>query len=825
MIRRFIYQSLTLACSVIAIGVAPAQADVVTSGSWQYDGSKIVKYLGNDITVTVPSSLDGQSITSIGGFIFEDCPNTLNIKLEEGINTLDDYSLIGINRIRSLTLPKSLKYVGNATRNTMTIENIYIYSLESWLDIDYTGMHSLANNSNLYIINGIEPQVTESLTEYTYSENSPLKKFAFSGIKNLQMIDLSGCENIPTGCFSYCTGLTKVRYSNDLKTIGEGAFKGTSVRNVILPESTTVIGAYAYSDCRYIRQIRLGRSITELGTDAFTGFQNDVVITSASPVPASGGVGAFSSKIKDAVDLFVPEESVDVYKSAWEFSNIEGCPANDTDWVVSNGYITAYTGTSTNVSIPQYVGVDFIQGFSSDVFQGNTTLESVIFPEAMESIPENAFKGCSSLSHIILSDNLATIANSAFEGCSSLVSISLPSEVQIIGEYAFANSGLLDFSIPESLAGIGKYAFEDCAIRQVDCRSLAQWMKIRFANPYANPCHNHARLFINGIELKTLQNYDIVINDYAFYGNESLEKVILKEAISVGKRAFEGCRNLGLIVFESDLIMIDRAAFDGSGTGETLAFGNNIWSIGEFAFRKGAGEDNLTSLYFGSELTYIEPWAFEGHEEIADIYISRNKPPFLCSTREPEVNYDSEVFSSKVKEIARLHVPDGCEAEYIEKWGFKNVIGNSTGILTVKIPDGGNLSFINPTKGMRLRISPEDDEWELSSASLREQDITSEIDTNGYYTLPIIEGDMTLSVVFKKKDGSSVITIPSDLNPIGITVYGCEVSVTGAVEGSEVRVYNTSGQLVTSTRNHTFRLNNHGVMILTVNGKTFKFAM
>ena len=126
---------------------------------------------------------------------------------------------------------------------------------------------------------------------------------------------------------------------------------------------------------------------------------------------------------------------------------------------------------------------------------------------------------------------------------------------------------------------------------------------------------------------------------------------------------------------------------------------------------------------------------------------------------------------------------------------------------------------------MRLRISPEDDEWELSSAFLGEQDITSKIDTNGYYTLPIIEGDMTLSVVFKKKDGSSVVTMPSGRNPIALTVSGYEVSVTGAVEGSEVRVYNTSGQLVTSTRNHTFRLNNHGVMILTVDGKTFKFAM
>lgn len=330
-------------------------------------------------------------------------------------------------------------------------------------------------------------------------------------------------------------------------------------------------------------------------------------------------------------------------------------------------------------------------------------------------------------------------------------------------------------------------------------------------------------MFINGVELKILDCYNVVINNYAFYGNESLEKVILNDAISVGRGAFAGCSNLILISFNSNLIMIDRAAFDGSGTGQSLAFGDNIYSIGEFAFRKGDSEDELRSLYFGSELTYIEPWAFDGHDEITDIYISRNTPPYLCSMRGSEANYDADVFSDKVKENARLHVPDGCETDYAEKWGFNNVVGNSTGILTVKIPEGGNLSFINPSKGMRLRITPEDDDWEISSATLGETDITDAIDANGYYTLPSIVGDAVLNVIFKKKEDSSVNSIFGKKSSITLSVVGDVVTINGATPGSEVRVFNTNGQLVAESRSHILQLNATGVLILNVDGQSFKF--
>ncbi len=812
-----------LGAAMIAFSGVTLCAETVTSGEWQYDGATILKYLGDEISVTVPSSIDSQEITSVGEFAFMESPDVINITLSEGITTLEDYSLMGINRLRSLTIPNSLKTVGTATRNTTIIDNIYIYSLDSWLGISYTGITVLANASNLYIIKGVQPQLSEAVTEYTFDESSPLKRGAFAGIKNLNRADLRGCTEIPDGAFSNCINLSDVVYSDNLVAIGEAAFTGTALRSVILPESLQTIGNQAYSDCKGIEQIWMGRNLSNIGDGAFSAIADNVPITAAGTTPATGGSKAFTSKIKALNDLFVPEESGDAYKTAWGFSNVEGCPATDSEWIVSNGFITAYTGTSNNVSIPQYIGVDYIQGFTSDVFKGNSSLQSIVFPEEMETIPENAFNGCSSLSRVIFSGNLKSVPASAFEGCSSLLSVSLPESVCSIGEYAFAKSGLQEFSVPESLVTIEGYAFEDCAIGRVDCRSLSQWMKIDFTNPYANPGYKGSRLFINGVELKTLDTYATTINRYVFYGNLSLERVILNEAVAVGKDAFKGCENLIFIGFSSNLIEIDRGAFHGSGTGQSLAFGNNIWSIGEFAFSKGDSDDNLKTLYFGSELNYIEPWAFEDHDEITDIYISRNIPPYLCSTRAAVMDYDSPVFSDKVKENAMLHVPDGCEAEYAEKWGFKNVIGNSTGMLTVKIPEGGNLSLLNPAKGMRLRITPEDNDWEISSATLGETDITGSIDSNGYYTLPNIEGDMMLNVIFKKKEDTGVKNIVVEKSAVKISVSGDTVNVSGATPESEVRVYKTDGQLVMTSRNHTFQLAANGVMILTVDGQSFKF--
>lgn len=813
-------------CSVVLLGLLlqaiPAYAEVVTCGQWQYDGSTIVKYLGVDASVTVPSAIDGNQITHVGEKTFFDNPNTLNITLSEGITTLDENALMGIRHLRSLTIPNSLTTVNN--QYPLVVDNIYIHSLKSWLGIDYAPHSSLGNKSNLYIIKGTEPQWTEAVTEYTYSADTPLKYRAFAGIRNLKKVDLTGCTSIPTGAFLNCTSLSEVKYSEDLLEIGEAAFYNVPVTDIILPQSVKTIDMQAYYNCSSARQICLGRNLESIGYEAFWGSPTSAPVTVGAITPPAGGSSAFRLAVRESADLFVPEESAEAYKNDWNFANVYSCSETDDVWDVTDGYITAYKGRSPKVEIPLYVGVDYIKGFTSEAFQGNTNITSVTLPDLMETLPEGAFKGCTSLRNVVFEGDIKEISASAFEDCTSLVSITLPESVSKIGKRAFANSGLLDFSVPSSLTTVDESAFDGCKIEQVDCLTREQWVGLSFVNPQANPIHSHARLFFNGVEVKTLSCYEKKVSDYAFYGLESLQKIFLTETVKVGKEAFAGCKNVEWINFDDNLMIIDDGAFDGCGVPEILNLSyENIYSINTNAFRKGDGNGTLKTINIGEEVTFIEPGAFFGHDKIEDIYVKRTTPPYLCLMSSGN-NYSGEAFSEAVKENARLHVPRGCEADYAELWGFKNVVGHSNGILTVKIPDGGNISFAN-AKGLRLRIFPEDDNWELASAVLGDTDITDALDPDTYYPLGNLQGDITLRVIFKKKDDSGVNSVVGDKSSVKLSVSDDTVNIEGATPGSEVKVYNTNGQLVTATRNHCFQLNAKGVLILTVDGQTFKFVM
>ncbi|MCI9082639.1 MAG: leucine-rich repeat domain-containing protein, partial [Lachnospiraceae bacterium] len=83
--------------------------------------------------------------------------------------------------------------------------------------------------------------------------------------------------------------------------------------------------------------------------------------------------------------------------------------ADDDGFVIEDGVLTKYTGTDTEV----------------------------VVPDGVTSIARFAFHGCSSLTDITLPSSVTIIGDYAFDGCSSLTDITLPSSVTIIGDYAF----------------------------------------------------------------------------------------------------------------------------------------------------------------------------------------------------------------------------------------------------------------------------------------------------------------------------------------------------------------------------------------------------
>ncbi len=155
----------------------------------------------------------------------------------------------------------------------------------------------------------------------------------------------------------------------------------------------------------------------------------------------------------------------------------------------SNATITGYTGTDTNVIIPDTItngGTDYtVTAISNEAFYQNTVITSLSIPGSVQTIEDGeayfdlafggdiypvtydsgAFAGCNNLSRVSFESpsRLESIGMVAFLGCSSLTEINLPDNVEIIGGAAFYGcTAIDDLNLPGSAESIGQYAFYGC---------------------------------------------------------------------------------------------------------------------------------------------------------------------------------------------------------------------------------------------------------------------------------------------------------------------------------------------------------------------------
>ena len=241
----------------------------------------------------------------------------------------------------------------------------------------------------------------------------------------------------------------------------------------------------------------------------------------------------------------------------------------------------------------------------------------------------NAFKGSRILafSELEFFTGLTDIAKHAFGDCASLVNISLPKQITYIGTDAF--SGCMN-------------------LKKVNHPDLSAWCKIDFSGSNANPLHNGAKFYVNGVEQTNLTiPSDIAeIKFCAFFGCTSLKSVTIGNSVtSIGGSAFEGCGSLESIIIPDSITEIGHAAFkdctgelivncnipdgDANTFSKEYAFygskftkvtiGDSVTSIGDYAFYDCT---SLTSVTIHDSVTSIGYEAFEGCTSLTDTYVN-----------------------------------------------------------------------------------------------------------------------------------------------------------------------------------------------------------
>lgn len=201
-------------------------------------------------------------------------------------------------------------------------------------------------------------------------------------------------------------------------TIGNAAFRDSSVTSVTIPDSVTEIGANAFAGC------------TNLTSVKYAGDWSNLTIQSGNPAVQD----AANAQLFDFE--FIPDNTAVIVKK--------------------------YNGTAADVTIPSRYKDKPVTMIDHAAFH-DSAVTSVTIPDSVTSIPDDAFGFCSQLTNISIPNSVTFIGFSAFNSCTSLKSITLPSSLSTIQSSAFYNCGNLEtIRIPVSVTFIGNYTFAGC---------------------------------------------------------------------------------------------------------------------------------------------------------------------------------------------------------------------------------------------------------------------------------------------------------------------------------------------------------------------------
>lgn len=212
----------------------------------------------------------------------------------------------------------------------------------------------------------------------------------------------------------------------------------SNIKELIIEEGITAIGAQAFGLLDHLETVRLPSSVQTIESMAFAGCPN---LQSVS-LPE----GAHPSIAGDAF-----EWNPSLYNSSKPFFML-------------NSALVEYGGESGAVSVP-----DDVQDIIHGVFKEHSEITAVSVPASVTNIGDAAFKDCTNLKTVTFSGqdqtasagNLQSIGSQAFSGCTSLENLSIPRSVVHVGVNAFQENPWLDAAGDYVIVGDGiLYCFQ-----------------------------------------------------------------------------------------------------------------------------------------------------------------------------------------------------------------------------------------------------------------------------------------------------------------------------------------------------------------------------
>ncbi len=228
-------------------------------------GSKkitIIGYNGTDTAVTIPGTIDGNTVVKVGGWAFANNKNITSVSIPASVTEIGTYAFKGCTGLSSVSIASGVKKVAEgAFRDCTALKGISLPGTVTEIGTDaFYGCIAMTSAS-----------IPASVTK--------LGSYAFRDCIALQSIAVpSGVTEIAVGTFRGCAKLKSVTLGSDVAKIDKYAFSNcTSLTDITIPKGIVVTDAF--KGCTALSTITMLEGVTKLEANAFNGCYNLVKVT------------------------------------------------------------------------------------------------------------------------------------------------------------------------------------------------------------------------------------------------------------------------------------------------------------------------------------------------------------------------------------------------------------------------------------------------------------------------------------------------------------------------------------------------------------------
>ena len=429
----------------------------------------------------------------------------------------------------------------------------YMSSIDYMIDSDKKDLIKTVYIEHIDVIENVAFANCKNLTSVTFcpNDNKPveaIKDNAFRGCVSLKSITIpASVSNIETSVFQGCTslesivveegnskydsrdncnavietatntlkvGLSSTIIPNTVTTIGGGAFEGTTLKSIVIPEGVTQIENEAFSKCKSLETVSLPNSLERIYYNAF--------------------------QYSNISSISIPAGVKYIYDDAFY-----GCE-NLSTITVSNGNTKYDSRDNCNA---------LIETATNTILRGSS---STVIPNSVTTIGRNAFRG-TTLKSIVIPEGVTLIGDGAFCDCKSLETVSLPNSLERICSLAFCGSKISSIYIPAGVKDISERVFDGC--ENLSTITVSNGNTKYDSRDNCNALIETAtNTILQGSSSTVIPNSVTAIGEYAFRGSNIAEIIIPNSVTAIEAYSFQGSKIAKIVIPES-VKKIGRMAF------------------------------------------------------------------------------------------------------------------------------------------------------------------------------------------------------------------------------------------------------------------------